>query len=589
MKTKHQKIKRMEIDSASQKDQSKQDIVAGLRNGDTTAMEVEQGKDVVSSSTTINSKNESEDENKDQAVDFTASADNTNNNNTGSISEKSKVDKKKKNKNGLVSSSTSVSSSSEGETSSTAAATTTTANASSETSTQSSIDLAISLKKTLDKAIESIQIIKPISNDVSSSTEPSEIDTTTTETAAAIVTSASTAETENESSLNEKGKSKSQGHEWFEDSFAMQDLIRHEKQVSEIKSSGLRDLNQAMKEFQKLSKNCYLSGTIRKPKISEEDIPICDCDGKERKCGASDICHNRVIQMECDPKLCPAGVKCENCRFQKGKFPKVIVRSTGDRGCGLFAGEDIQKGDLVQEYRGEVISDEEMQRRLKQEYKGQRHQYMMVLSGDNGIIDATQKGAVARFMNHCCEPNCYVQEWNVLGFPRMGIFALKNIAKDEELSFDYKMKRLGSMFENCKCGAPSCRGSLSIEEPGAMSSNGADSAQDRETISRLSNTGTEHDGKKRGRSENDAGGKKSKRKIADNEEGDPVTGAMIKVEMDLKMCAEINANFFKKEILNPPMSMKLGEEGKKEVQRARTFLIRNVIAFRNANTNLLLS
>ena len=59
------------------------------------------------------------------------------------------------------------------------------------------------------------------------------------------------------------------------------------------------------------------------------------------------------------------------------------------------------------------------------------------------VIDAGQKGALSRFINHSCSPNCETQKWIVKGFRRIGIFAIKNIKKGEELTFDYKYERHG--------------------------------------------------------------------------------------------------------------------------------------------------
>lgn len=43
------------------------------------------------------------------------------------------------------------------------------------------------------------------------------------------------------------------------------------------------------------------------------------------------------------------------------------------------------------------------------------------------IIDAGPKGNQARFMNHCCQPNCETQKWTVNGDTRVGLFALEDI------------------------------------------------------------------------------------------------------------------------------------------------------------------
>lgn len=44
------------------------------------------------------------------------------------------------------------------------------------------------------------------------------------------------------------------------------------------------------------------------------------------------------------------------------------------------------------------------------------------------IIDAGPKGNEARFMNHCCQPNCETQKWTVSGDTRVGLFALVDVA-----------------------------------------------------------------------------------------------------------------------------------------------------------------
>ena len=59
------------------------------------------------------------------------------------------------------------------------------------------------------------------------------------------------------------------------------------------------------------------------------------------------------------------------------------------------------------------------------------------------FIDATKRGGIGRFANHSCNPNCYVAKWTVGAKVRMGIFAKRNIKKDEELTFNYNVDRYG--------------------------------------------------------------------------------------------------------------------------------------------------
>ena len=79
----------------------------------------------------------------------------------------------------------------------------------------------------------------------------------------------------------------------------------------------------------------------------------------------------------------------------------------------------------------------------------------------NMIIDAT-RGSAARFVNHSCEPNCRMVKWTVAGKPRMALFAGDNgIMTGEELTYDYNFDPFSQKnVQECKCGAPSCRGFL---------------------------------------------------------------------------------------------------------------------------------
>ena len=62
----------------------------------------------------------------------------------------------------------------------------------------------------------------------------------------------------------------------------------------------------------------------------------------------------------------------------------------------------------------------------------------------NEIIDATKRGNRARFINHCCDPNCETQKWVVNGETCICIFALKDILAGEELTYHYHLVWHGS-------------------------------------------------------------------------------------------------------------------------------------------------
>ncbi len=61
---------------------------------------------------------------------------------------------------------------------------------------------------------------------------------------------------------------------------------------------------------------------------------------------------------------------------------------------------------------GEVVSDVECERRMQvAKQTGEPHFYMMELS-PGLIIDARDKGNVARLINSSCAPNCQSQKWH---------------------------------------------------------------------------------------------------------------------------------------------------------------------------------
>ncbi|PPE00785.1 hypothetical protein GOBAR_DD02201 [Gossypium barbadense] len=75
------------------------------------------------------------------------------------------------------------------------------------------------------------------------------------------------------------------------------------------------------------------------------------------------------------------------------------------------------------------------------------------------VIDAYVKGNLGRFINHSCDPNCRTEKWMVNGEICIGLFALRDIKKGEEITFDYNYVRVfGAAAKKCHCGSSHCRG-----------------------------------------------------------------------------------------------------------------------------------
>jgi hypothetical protein len=120
------------------------------------------------------------------------------------------------------------------------------------------------------------------------------------------------------------------------------------------------------------------------------------------------------------------------------------------------------KGDLLQEYVGDVIDEKMKEQRLSdwaKEHPNDPNFYVMALA-PGWFIDARHEANLSRFINHSCDPNCILLPINVGGHIRNGIFALRDLAPGEFLSYDYQFDtRQGDRFV-CRCGASKCRGTM---------------------------------------------------------------------------------------------------------------------------------
>ncbi|GFS79563.1 histone-lysine N-methyltransferase NSD2 [Nephila pilipes] len=185
----------------------------------------------------------------------------------------------------------------------------------------------------------------------------------------------------------------------------------------------------------------------------------CSCDpSKENPCGPESDCLNRSMLMECHPDICKAKDLCQNQKFQKRQYVSTKVFKTENCGWGLKTLQDVKKGDFVIEYVGEIITHEEYRKRSNE--KGESSNYYFLYLDSRRMIDAGPMGNYSRFINHSCGPNCEMIKWSVNGDARIGIFALRDIHAEEELSFSYQPDKYSKYeFEQkCLCSSANCRG-----------------------------------------------------------------------------------------------------------------------------------
>ncbi|KAJ0064459.1 hypothetical protein NL108_006820, partial [Boleophthalmus pectinirostris] len=148
---------------------------------------------------------------------------------------------------------------------------------------------------------------------------------------------------------------------------------------------------------------------------------------------------------ECNSR-CRCGPDCPNRVVQRGiQFDLCIFRTENGRGWGVRTLQHINKNTFVMEYIGEIITNEEAEKRGR-EYDSQGSTYLFDLDyvEDVYTVDAAHYGNISHFVNHSCTPN--LQVFNVFidnideRLPRIALFSTRSICAGEELTFDYKMQ-----------------------------------------------------------------------------------------------------------------------------------------------------
>ncbi len=117
---------------------------------------------------------------------------------------------------------------------------------------------------------------------------------------------------------------------------------------------------------------------------------------------------------------------------------KVIVSTGKNSSKGLFAREQVVRGEVLLTYDGPLLNHPTR---------------LSIQIDDNTHVEGTDDSNA--FLNHSCEPNAYV-DWKSLC-----LRACRDIASNEEITCNYNTTdyEIHSVFA-CTCGSPQCKGMI---------------------------------------------------------------------------------------------------------------------------------
>jgi hypothetical protein len=122
---------------------------------------------------------------------------------------------------------------------------------------------------------------------------------------------------------------------------------------------------------------------------------------------------------------------------------KVSVRKSGVHGKGLFADEDIKKGEHIQYIKGKPV------KKVVKSPRDSERIANWIGAGKNRWMKTA--GTPFRFLNHSCGPNAAITGTKTL-------IAMEDIPSGREITIDYSMSDADPYYRiNCRCGSKRCR------------------------------------------------------------------------------------------------------------------------------------
>jgi SET domain-containing protein len=132
------------------------------------------------------------------------------------------------------------------------------------------------------------------------------------------------------------------------------------------------------------------------------------------------------------------------------------IRETKKKGRGIFSKKIILQGTVIGDYLGKIIHPQDA-------VVDEENFYLMYYHDQAAIAPDLKKPGV-HLLNHSCVPNAFL-------YTHMGhtlAFALRNIAKNEELTIPYLLSPKDDFcnpcLHVCKCGSRKCSKTMHLEK-----------------------------------------------------------------------------------------------------------------------------
>lgn len=146
--------------------------------------------------------------------------------------------------------------------------------------------------------------------------------------------------------------------------------------------------------------------------------------------------------------------------------PFIKLKKSKIHNKGIFAKKNIKKGQKIIDYKGKKISFKTSyklyEKNINKNKKNPKKASVYIFSLDNNFdLNGDVWYNLSKFINHSCDPNC---ESCLEDNKTIYIYAIKNIRKGEELTFNYGYDIEDYKNHICFCKSYNCLGFIVSEE-----------------------------------------------------------------------------------------------------------------------------